>query len=204
MYGSGGLNVGPPSGCGGPKSRLAGGDVDQKNERMEEIRMTELMGEGDPLPRGTRQSYVGGRAAGGLLIVVLFASMLWCSRDAEANSVGSSDCVGKKGEIVKVVSGKIKLKDKDSPETRKVEGKELMKGKLMPLCIMDRKRGKYLVEMRDDSNEWWIKNRYVLEANLFPDVDDCPKYAKHKKYAKHNLSLGSLGVSRGSGEDPCK
>ena len=200
MYGSGGLNVGPPSGCGGPKSRLAGGDVDQKNERTEEIRMTGLMGEGDPLPRGRRQSYVGGRAAGGLLVVVLFASMLWCSRDAEANSVGSSDCDGKKGEIgeiVKVVSGKIELRDKDSPATRKVvEGEELEK--LMPLCIMERKRGKYLVEMRDDSSERWIKNRYVLEANLLPDVDDCPKYAKH------NLSLGSLGVSRGSGEDPCK
>ena len=159
--------------------------------------MTGLMGEGDPLPRGRRQSYVGGRAAGGLLVVVLFASMLWCSRDAEANSVGSSDCAGKMGKIVKVVSGKIRLKDKDNPETRKVEGKELMKGKLMPLCIVDRKRGKYLVEMRDDSNEWWIKNRYVLEATLSVDVGDCPKYAKH------NLSLGSLGVSRGSGEDPC-
>ena len=89
------------------------------------------------------------------------------------------------------------MKDKDNPETRKVEGKELMKGKLMPLCIVDRKRGKYLIEMRDDSNEWWIKNRYVLEDTLSVDVDDCPKYAKH------NLSLGSLGVSRGSGEDPC-
>ena len=153
------------------------------------------MGGDHAVPQWGRRCHVGQRAAEGILVVVIFASTLSCGRDAEANSIESSNC---SGEIVEVVSGKIKLKTEDGSEKREVMGTELT----TPLCIIRRERGKFLIRMHDGRDGWWIRQRYVLEADLLPDVKvDCVKPPKGNLVATTGVRIGG---SRGSGEDPCK
>lgn len=146
------------------------------------------------------RSFSVNRVANIIPPVVLFASILWVYQDVEADSCDTQEC---EVCVTEVVQGWLRLVESESGVKKKTEGASLT----TPLCVLEVGRKKLLVRMHKNQEklqgDWWINSRYVLESNVKNELNvdiDCSTVVA---YTIPGIS-GSIGSSRGSGEDQCK
>lgn len=152
-----------------------------------------------PMRRRTRLRLSAVRwMVGCLAILALVSSRAGYSGvDPETREHDGSSAPACVGEILKVVSGSIRLKRSDGAERISVKGSTLD----VPLCILRTERRKFLILVPSYEGEWWIKRRFVTKSTAVPDItSDCREQGEHTMIS----SSRTVGGVRGSGEDPCE
>ena len=146
--------------------------------------------------RGARRIFSVGSVAKINSLAIVFATVLLCYQDVEAESGSAPECMA---HVLEVVDGRVRLESEDGSEKRRLKGTSLN----TPLCVVRVERKKLLVRMNEDQDNWWIKRRFVLRSDLGSNVDvdvDCGTVVAYSIPG----TPGSIGSSRGSGEDPCR